>query len=171
MPCLLAHSYFEIFLFLDLLPRFCFFFIFFVADTQLYKSLCPSVGPSVRQSVRPSARVEKCENAHFRPCPPVRNWYGRVSGLVSLISVISTVARERLVFSVNTDCSILTYIFTIRFVRHTQTRIHRKSIGHQRKKKKYHGPSFHNQMGTGKDRVAHHETLALVPKMVRSLSI
>ena len=51
---------------------------FLVADTQLYKSLCPSVGPSVRWC----AWVEKCENAHFRPCPPVRNWYGRVSGLV-----------------------------------------------------------------------------------------
>ena len=53
---------------------------FLVADTQLYKSLCPSVRPSVGWSVR----VEKCENAHFSPCPPVRNWYGRVSGLVSV---------------------------------------------------------------------------------------
>ena len=55
---------------------------FLVADTQLYKRLCPSVGPLVRWSVRPLVRpsvrddrVGKCENAHFRPCPPVRNWY------------------------------------------------------------------------------------------------
>ena len=52
---------------------------FLVADTQLYKSLCPSVRPSIRpsglRSIRPSARVEKWVNAHIRPCPPVRNWY------------------------------------------------------------------------------------------------
>ena len=57
---------------------FMFMFVFLVADTQLYKRLCPfvgtSVGPSVRWSVR-GDRVGKCENAHFRPCPPVRNWY------------------------------------------------------------------------------------------------
>ena len=29
---------------------------FLVADTQLYKSICPSVRPSVRLSVRPSVR-------------------------------------------------------------------------------------------------------------------
>ena len=77
----------------------CFFFL--VADTQLYKRLCPSVGPSVRWSVRPLvrpsvrwwARVEKWENERFRyscecwggcwvwmgvgcPCPPVRNDIG-----------------------------------------------------------------------------------------------
>ena len=34
------------------------------------RSVGPSVGPSVRGD-----RVGKCENAHFRPCPPVRNWY------------------------------------------------------------------------------------------------
>ena len=33
-------------------------------------SLCCQVGWSVRH-----ARVEKWENAHFRPCPPVRNWW------------------------------------------------------------------------------------------------
>ena len=44
---------------------------FLVADTQLYKSLCPSVGPSVHLWTR----VEKCENAHFHSCPPIRNWY------------------------------------------------------------------------------------------------
>ena len=47
---------------------------FLVADTQLYKRLCPSVGPSVSPSVR-NHRVKKWENAHFRPCPPVRNWW------------------------------------------------------------------------------------------------
>ena len=47
---------------------------FLVADTQLYKRLCPSVGPSVSPSVR-NHRVKKWENAHFRPCPPVRDWY------------------------------------------------------------------------------------------------
>ena len=34
----------------------------------------PSVGPSVGPSVRDD-RVGKCEMVHFRPCPPVRNWY------------------------------------------------------------------------------------------------
>ena len=75
--------------------------MFLVADTQLYKRLCPSVGPSVRRSVRlsvrPSARVEKWEKERFRsflcmcqcwkgrwvgrwvwmgvgcPCPTIRN--------------------------------------------------------------------------------------------------
>ena len=49
---------------------------FLVADTQLYKSLCPSIRPlvgwSVGRLVR-HTRVEKWKNAHFRPCPPVRN--------------------------------------------------------------------------------------------------
>ena len=49
---------------------------FLVADTQLYKRLCPSIRPSVRPLVRPWTRVKEWENAHFRPCPPVRNWYG-----------------------------------------------------------------------------------------------
>ena len=48
-------------------------FMFLVADTQLYKRLCPSVrwsvGPSVRPSVRPSIRhgdrVEKWKNERF----------------------------------------------------------------------------------------------------------
>ena len=54
------------------------YFFFLVADTQLYKRLFPSIGPLVRWSVGPAVhddRVWKCENAHFRPCPPVRNWY------------------------------------------------------------------------------------------------
>ena len=33
------------------------------------------------------ARVGKCETAHFCPCPPVRNWYGRVFGLVNDLSM------------------------------------------------------------------------------------
>ena len=41
-------------------------FLFLVADTQLYKRLCPSVGPSVRRSVGPWTWVEKCGNEHFR---------------------------------------------------------------------------------------------------------
>ena len=51
---------------------------FLVADTQLYKRLCPSVGWLVDQLVGWSvchASVEKWENAHFRPCPPVCNWW------------------------------------------------------------------------------------------------
>ena len=44
--------------------------LFLVADTQLYKRLCPSIGPSVRPSVRrsvgPWPRVEKWENKRFR---------------------------------------------------------------------------------------------------------
>ena len=31
--------------------------------------------PSVRRSVGHGDQVGKCENAHFHPCPPVRNWY------------------------------------------------------------------------------------------------
>ena len=49
--------------------------LFLVADTQLYKRLCPSVGRSVGWLVRRCDRVKKCENAHIRPCPPVRNWW------------------------------------------------------------------------------------------------
>ena len=36
------------------------FNLFLVADTQLYKTLCPSIGPSVRRSVR-HARVVTLE--------------------------------------------------------------------------------------------------------------
>ena len=43
-----------------------------VADTQLYKRLCSSVHRSVGPSVRHGDRVGMCENAHFRPCPPVQ---------------------------------------------------------------------------------------------------
>ena len=49
-------------------------FSFFVFSMQLYKRLCPSVGRSVGRSVR-NHRVRKWEIAHFRPCPPVRNWW------------------------------------------------------------------------------------------------
>ena len=50
------------------------FTVFLVADTQLYKRLCPSVCPSVRPSARPlvrHARVENAKNTHFRCC----SWY------------------------------------------------------------------------------------------------
>ena len=68
--------------------------LFLVADTQLYKRLCPSVGPSVRRSVRPSVREHESKNGKTSvldtscvclsvvcwgwvgvggPCPPVRN--------------------------------------------------------------------------------------------------
>ena len=40
--------------------------LFLVADTQLYKRLCPSVGRSVRRSVGPWTRVEKWGNERFR---------------------------------------------------------------------------------------------------------
>ena len=60
-------------------PSLCSLSLFLVADTQLHKRLCPSVGRSVGQLVgrlvRRGDRVEKWENAHFRPCPPVRNWW------------------------------------------------------------------------------------------------
>ena len=57
---------------------------FLVADRQLYKRLCPSVGPSVRWSVGPSvrhARVEKWENAPAHPSATG----GCVSGLVKKV--------------------------------------------------------------------------------------
>ena len=64
---------------------FMFMFVFLVADTQLYKRLCPfvgtSVGPSVRWSVR-GDRVGKCENARSRLCLPSTTGIGPVSGLV-----------------------------------------------------------------------------------------
>ena len=45
-----------------------FFFLFSCGHATLSEAL--TVRPSVR-----NARVEKWENAHFRPCPPVRNWW------------------------------------------------------------------------------------------------
>ena len=76
--CFLKTFFFSIF-FLSLsflfFPLFTTIFLYLlVADTQLYKRLCPSVCPSVGWLVR-GDRVGKCENAHFRPCPPVRDWY------------------------------------------------------------------------------------------------
>ena len=44
---------------------------FFIADTQLYKRFCPSIGWSVRRG----DRVKKWENMHIRPCPLIRNWW------------------------------------------------------------------------------------------------
>ena len=69
------------------------FLAFLVADTQLYKRLCPPVRPLVSLLVRHGHRVEKWGNERFRyflcmfecgwwfgvwmgvgcPCPPVRN--------------------------------------------------------------------------------------------------
>ena len=56
----------------------------FVADTQLYKRLCPSVDPSVRSSVRPSVHndwVDKWEKRISAPAH-LSATGGRVSGLV-----------------------------------------------------------------------------------------
>ena len=55
-----------------------FLIYFLVADTQLYKSLCPSVRRSVRPSVGPWPRVEKCISAPAHPSATG----SRVSGLV-----------------------------------------------------------------------------------------
>ena len=52
--------------FLFFFSSFLIFFFFLVADTQLYKSLCPSVGPSVGPSVNTSGKVWKCA---FSPLP------------------------------------------------------------------------------------------------------
>ena len=76
---------------------------FLVADTQLYKRLCPSVrwsvGRSVGWSVR-HARVEKWENAHFRPCPPVRNWWPCIRPCcflfdITLLPILSLTLQRR----------------------------------------------------------------------------
>ena len=52
----------------------------FVADTQFYKRLCPSLRSSVRRSVGRSWSSKKCENTHFRCCSHeclcVRVWVG-----------------------------------------------------------------------------------------------
>ena len=47
---------------------------FLVADKRLYKRLCPSVRRLVGRSVR-EHESKSGENMHFRPCPPVRDWY------------------------------------------------------------------------------------------------
>ena len=62
--------FFFIFSSSDSSPPSIIFFFFLDASTHLYKRLCPSVDPSVRGD-----RVWKRENAHFRPCPSIRNWY------------------------------------------------------------------------------------------------
>ena len=67
---------------------------FLVADTQLYKRLCPSVrlsvgpsvGPSVRRSVRRSVGEHESKSGKTRisaPAHPSATGIGRVSGLVS----------------------------------------------------------------------------------------
>ena len=44
--------------------------LFLVADTQLYKRLCPSVGPSVRRSVRWSVMIESKSGKTRLPARP-----------------------------------------------------------------------------------------------------
>ena len=81
--------------------------IFLVADTQLYKRLCPSVSPSVRWSIRQheskSGKMSVFENflrmfecewgigvwmGVGRPCPPIRNDIVTPRRLFNEISVI-----------------------------------------------------------------------------------
>ena len=67
---------------------FMFMFVFLVADTQLYKRLCPSVGPLVRWSVGPSVVIE-LENVKTRisaPAHPSATDICRVSGLVVFLT-------------------------------------------------------------------------------------
>ena len=59
---------------------------FLVADTQLYKRLCPSVGPSVGPSIGPSVMVIELKIGKtdiFAPAHPSATG-GRVSSLVCL---------------------------------------------------------------------------------------
>ena len=56
-----------------------------VADTQLYKRLCPSVGWLVGPSVRPSVREHESKSVKTRISAPAHlsaTGIGRVSGLV-----------------------------------------------------------------------------------------
>ena len=57
---------------------------FLVADTQLYKRLCPSVRPSVRPSVGPSGVIElkSGKTRISAPAHPSATGIGCVSGLV-----------------------------------------------------------------------------------------
>ena len=61
---------------------------FLVADTQFYKTLCPSVRPSVRPSVGPLVRrsvmieLESVKTRISAPAHPSATGIGRVSGLV-----------------------------------------------------------------------------------------
>ena len=67
------------------LSPFVSFLIFLVADTQLYKRLCPSVRPSVRRSV--GVHESKSLKTHISaPAHPSATG-GRVSGLVSFFTV------------------------------------------------------------------------------------
>ena len=62
---------------------------FLVADTQLYKRLCPSVGLSVHWSVGPSVNQHKLKSGKtciFTPAHPSATG-GCVSGLVSLFFI------------------------------------------------------------------------------------
>ena len=70
---------------------------FLVADTQLYKRLCPSVGPLVRPSVM-VIELESVETRISAPAHPSATGIGRVSGLVFLCQFVPfcTFARRRL---------------------------------------------------------------------------
>ena len=65
--------------------------LFLVADTQLYKRLCPSVGPSVRRSVRwsvrPSVHEHESKSGKTRIFAPAHlsATGGRVFGLVQIM--------------------------------------------------------------------------------------
>ena len=61
-----------------------FFFDFLVADTQLYKRLCPSVHWSVPCSVHPSVRQHELKSGKTHISAPAHLYAtgGRVSGLV-----------------------------------------------------------------------------------------
>ena len=72
--------------------------IFLVADTQLYKRLCPSVGWSVGRAVRRGDRVEKWENTHFRPCPPIRNWWPCIRPCFLVFFFFFKTLREAIMF-------------------------------------------------------------------------
>ena len=68
---------------------------FLVADWRLYKRLCPSVAPLVRV-----IEFRKCENAQYRPCPPVRDWYWPCIRPCSQISVVSLWSWKRILSSI-----------------------------------------------------------------------
>ena len=52
---------------------------FLVADTQLYKRLCPYIPRSISTSRKVGKQAFKnifsCGQLHFRPCPSIRNWW------------------------------------------------------------------------------------------------
>ena len=72
---------------------------FLVADTQLYKRLCPSVGPSVGPSIGPSVMVIELKIGKtdiFAPAHPSATG-GRVSGLDFLCNTLQLLDRNTFV--------------------------------------------------------------------------